>query len=111
MSETPPKTRLEVVASALEFPWTVGLPVDPSNPENCSLQTEDAIHPKTEVDDDCEFVCEIPGQWPTPFPSKNDVEAVGEVKAASRISEDSWNFHRTSDSCQSLASTSAVKQG
>ena len=103
---------------ALEFPWTVALPVEPgNNPDSCSSETNPAIQTKTEVlEGECEFVCAMPS------PSKavrltpeSELEAAGEVmpedEAASRISDRSWNFRPASVSEQPPASISAEEQG
>ena len=81
-TECATQTQLEAAANALQFPWTVALPVEPSNPGSCSSEAEAAIQPKTEVLDDCDFVCEMPR------PSKaarltceSEMAAAGEVKS------------------------------
>ena len=103
-TECATQTQLEAAANALEFPWTVTLPVEPSNPGSCSSEAEAAIQPKTEVlDDDCDFVCEMPR------PSKaarvtceSEMAAAGEVKSedesAARTCDGPWSFRPASDS-------------
>lgn len=92
--ETRNETILEAAASALEFPWTGGLPVESSNPNRCSSEPEAALQPKIEADDECEFVCEIPPPPKAVFGREIETgnESKTEVDAASRIFDSSIQF-------------------